>query len=157
MKIKKVKSSKINSVDFDNINFGSVFTDHMFECSFKNGSWVNPKIKAYQPIMMDPSARALHYGQACFEGMKAFKDDSNCTWLFGPLEKYKRLVSASKRLAMRVFPEETFINGLMKLIDLEKNWIKTGLGNSLYIRPFIFADQPSINANEADQYKFMII
>ena len=157
MKIEKVKSSKINSVDFDNINFGSVFTDHMFECSFKNGSWVNPEIKPYQPIMMDPSARALHYGQACFEGMKAFKDDSNCTWLFRPLENYKRLVSSSKRLAMPVLPEETFINGLMKLIDLEKNWIKTGLGNSLYIRPFIFADQPSINANEADQYKFMII
>ena len=157
MKIEKVKNSKISSVDFDNINFGSVFTDHMFECSFKNGSWIKPEIKPYQPITMDPSARALHYGQACFEGMKAFKDNSNCTWLFRPIENYKRLASSSKRLAIPILPEEIFMDGLMKLIDLEKNWIKTGLGNSLYIRPFIYADQPSINANEADQYKFMII
>ena len=157
MKIEKVKNSKISSVDFDNINFGSVFTDHMFECSFKNGSWMSPEIKPYQPIIIDPSARALHYGQACFEGMKAFKDNSNCTWLFRPIEKYKRLASSSKRLAMPTLPKKIFMDGLMKLIDLEKNWIKTGLGNSLYIRPFIFADQPSINANEADQYKFMII
>ena len=157
MKIEKVKNSKINSVDFDNINFGSIFTDHMFECSFKNGSWIRPEIKPYRPITMDPSARALHYGQACFEGMKAFKDNSNCTWLFRPIENYKRLASSSKRLAIPILPEEIFMDGLMKLIDLEKNWIKTGLGNSLYIRPFIYADQPSINANEADQYKFMII
>ena len=157
MKIEKVKNSKINSVDFDNINFGSIFTDHMFECSFENGSWIKPEIKPYQPITMDPSARALHYGQACFEGMKAFKDNSNCTWLFRPIENYKRLASSSKRLAIPILPEEIFMDGLMKLIDLEKNWIKTGLGNSLYIRPFIYADQPSINANEADQYKFMII
>ena len=157
MKIEKVKNSKISSVDFDNINFGSIFTDHMFECSFKNGSWIRPEIKPYQPITMDPSARALHYGQACFEGMKAFKDNSKCTWLFRPIENYKRLASSSKRLAMPILPKEIFMDGLMKLIELEKNWIKTGLGNSLYIRPFIFADQPSINANEADQYKFMII
>ena len=157
MKIEKVKNSKISSVDFDNINFGSIFTDHMFECSFKNGSWIRPEIKPYRPITMDPSARALHYGQACFEGMKAFKDNSNCTWLFRPIENYKRLASSSKRLAMPILPKEIFMDGLMKLIELEKNWIKTGLGNSLYIRPFIFADQPSINANEADQYKFMII
>ena len=80
MKIEKVKKSNIPNIDFDNLNFGSVFTDHMFTCSFKKGKWVNPEIKPYQPILISPSARVFHYGQACFEGMKAFKDQNDKVW-----------------------------------------------------------------------------
>ena len=157
MKIEKVKKSNISNVDFDNLDFGTVFTDHMFECSYRNGQWVDPEIKPYQPISISPSARALHYGQACFEGMKAFKDESGKVWLFRPKDNYYRMVISSERLAMPAFSEELFIEAIKKLIDLDKDWIKTGIGNSLYIRPFIFADQNSINANEATEYKFMII
>lgn len=157
MKIEKIKKSNISNVDFNNLDFGTVFTDHMFECSYRNGQWVDPQIKPYQPISISPSARALHYGQACFEGMKAFKDESGKTWLFRPKDNHYRMVKSSERLAMPAFSEELFIEAIKKLIDLDKDWIKTGIGNSLYIRPFIFADQNSINANEASEYKFMII
>jgi branched-chain amino acid aminotransferase len=129
----------------------------MFVCSYKEGQWVNPEIKPFQSISISPSASVFHYGQACFEGMKAFKDDNGKVWLFRPKENHQRIVKSSERLAMPAFKEELFIEAITNLINLDKDWVKTGIGNSLYIRPFIFADQDSINANEAEEYKFIII
>ena len=157
MKIKKIEKSNLSNIDFDNLTFGDVFTDHMFVCSFKNGEWTNPEIKPYQPISISPSARVFHYGQACFEGMKAYKDQNDKIWLFRPKDNHDRIVKSSERLAMPGIPEEIFMKGLLKLIELDKDWVKPGLGNSLYIRPFIFADQASVIASESDEYKFMII
>ena len=157
MKIKEIETSRINEVDFTNLEFGAVFTDHMFSCDYINGEWVNPKIIPYQPISVSPASRVFHYGQACFEGMKAYKDINNKIWLFRPDENYKRIIKSSLRLAMPEFPENLFFEGLNNLLKLDSDWIKPGLGNSLYIRPFIFATEGSINATEANQYKFMII
>ena len=157
MKIKKVDSSRINSVDFENLNFGAVFSDHMFTCDYVDGNWINPEIVPYQPISVSPASRVFHYGQACFEGMKAFKDDNNDVWLFRPHENYNRIIKSSVRLAMPKFPEELFFEGLNTLLKMDAHWIKTGIGNSLYIRPFIFASEGTINATEACEYKFMII
>ena len=157
MKIKEIETSRINEVDFTNLEFGAVFTDHMFSCDYINGEWVNPKIIPYQPISVSPASRVFHYGQACFEGMKAYKDTNNKIWLFRPDENYKRIIKSSLRLAMPEFPENLFFEGLNNLLKLDSDWIKPGLGNSLYIRPFIFATEGSINATEANQYKFMII
>ena len=157
MKIKEIETSRINEVDFTNLEFGAVFTDHMFSCDYIDGEWVNPEIIPYQPISVSPASRVFHYGQACFEGMKAYKDTNNKIWLFRPDENYKRIIKSSLRLAMPEFPENLFFEGLNKLLKLDSDWIKPGLGNSLYIRPFIFATEGSINATEANQYKFMII
>jgi branched-chain amino acid aminotransferase len=157
MKIKKIESSRINSVDFENLNFGAVFSDHMFTCDYVDGNWINPEIIPYQPISVSPASRVFHYGQACFEGMKAFKDDNNDVWLFRPTENYNRIIKSSERLAMPKFPKELFFEGLNALLKMDAQWIKTGLGNSLYIRPFIFASEGTINATEACEYKFMII
>ena len=157
MKIKKIDSSRINSIDFENLNFGAVFSDHMFTCDYVDGKWVNPEIIPYQPISVSPASRVFHYGQACFEGMKAFKDDNNDVWLFRPNENYNRIIKSSVRLAMPKFPEELFFEGLNTLLKMDAQWIKPGIGNSLYIRPFIFASEGSINATEACEYKFMII
>ena len=157
MKIKKIDSSRINSVDFKNLNFGAVFSDHMFTCDYVDGKWINPEIIPYQPISVSPASRVFHYGQACFEGMKAFKDDNNDVWLFRPNENYNRIIKSSVRLAMPKFPEELFFEGLNTLLKMDAQWIKPGIGNSLYIRPFIFASEGSINATEACEYKFMII
>ena len=157
MKIKEIETSRINEVDFTNLEFGAVFTDHMFSCDYINGEWVNPEIIPYQPISVSPASRVFHYGQACFEGMKAYKDTNNKIWLFRPDENYKRIIKSSLRLAMPEFPENLFFEGLNNLLKLDSDWIKPGLGNSLYIRPFIFASEGSINATEANQYKFMII
>ncbi|GAA3522069.1 branched-chain amino acid aminotransferase [Aquimarina addita] len=155
--ITKVSESKIGQVDFNNLNFGKVFTDHMFVCDYVNGEWQTPKIVPYGPLTLDPSARVFHYGQAVFEGMKAYKDDHGDTFLFRPDENFKRINKSSERLAMPEFPESYFFDGLNTLLELENDWIKPGFGNSLYIRPFSIATQASVSASEADEYKFMII
>jgi len=108
LKITKRAATKINEVDFNNLAFGSVFTDHMFVCEFKNGAWQTPEIKPYGPIPMEPSAKVFHYGQAVFEGMKAFKDEQERTWLFRPVDNFERINKSSARLAMPEFPKELF-------------------------------------------------
>ena len=157
MKIEKIKESRINTVDFKNLDFGGVFTDHMYSCDFIDGEWINSEITPYKPITVSPASRVFHYGQACFEGMKAFKDNDDKTWLFRPIDNYERITKSSKRLAMPEFPEDLFFNALHNLLKIDADWIKPGFGNSLYIRPFIFASEGTINATEAKEYKFMII
>lgn len=153
----KAATSKINEVDFENLSFGSVFTDHLMECDFTNGEWQTPVIKPYAPFLLDPSARVFHYGQAIFEGMKAYKDDEDAVWLFRPDENYKRFNSSAVRMAMPEVPEDVFMNGLNQLLQLDEAWIKKGKGNTLYIRPFMIATGQGVIANPSDDYKFMII
>ncbi|MGG8496447.1 branched-chain amino acid aminotransferase [Tenacibaculum sp. TC6] len=157
IKIQPIETSKINSVDFSNLAFGHVFTDHMFICSYANGEWKNPEIVPYGPIAFEPSARVFHYGQAVFEGMKAYKDDSDDIFLFRPDESIKRLNKSAERLAMPALPEEFFYEGLKKLLHIDTSWIKKGFGNSLYIRPFMIATEGAIAASPAKEYKFIII
>lgn len=155
--VEKAKASRIAQVNFDNLPFGEIFTDHMFVCDYKNGAWETPRITPYQPLVIAPSARVFHYGQAVFEGMKAYKDDEGGIWLFRPDENYRRINISSVRLAMPEFPEEYFFEGLKTLLQLDKEWIKPGLGNSLYVRPFVIASEPGIIAAPSKEYKFMII
>ncbi|WP_411031390.1 branched-chain amino acid aminotransferase [Spongiimicrobium sp. 3-5] len=157
LNIEQAKVSKIDQVDFDNLTFGSVFTDHMMVCDYKNGSWETPSIMPYQALMMEPSARVFHYGQAVFEGMKAYKDDNGGVWLFRPDENFNRINASCARLAMPEFPEEYFFESLKALLQLDEAWIKKGYGNSLYIRPFVIASQPSVMASPSEEYKFIII
>lgn len=157
IEINKAATSKINEVDFENLSFGSVFTDHLFECDFKNGEWQKPVIKPYAPFLLEPSARVFHYGQAIFEGMKAYKDENDDIWLFRPDENYRRFNSSAVRMAMPEVPEDVFMEGLNQLLKLDEAWIKKGLGNSLYIRPFMIATGAGVVANPSDDYKFMII
>ena len=157
IEIIKAATSKINEVDFENLSFGSVFTDHLFECDFKNGEWQKPVIKPYAPFLVDPSTRVFHYGQAIFEGMKAYKDDKDAIWLFRPDENYKRFNKSAERMAMPEVPEEVFMNGLNQLLQLDEAWIKRGEGNSMYIRPFMIATGTGVIANPSNEYKFMII
>ncbi|MDD3005128.1 branched-chain amino acid aminotransferase, partial [Flavobacterium sp.] len=153
----KATTSKIKDVDFDNISFGSVFTDHMLICDFKNGKWQKPVIKPYEPFMMDPSSKVFHYGQAIFEGMKAYKDEHDDIWLFRPDENFKRFNNSAVRMAMAEIDEAIFIDGLIQLINIDKEWVKKGLGNSLYIRPFMIATGKGVIAAPSDEYRFMII
>ncbi|MFD2550278.1 branched-chain amino acid aminotransferase [Bizionia sediminis] len=155
--IEKIAKTKINDVDFDNINFGRKFTDHMFYCDFIDGAWQQPKIVPYQPMTLEPSARALHYGQAVFEGMKAYKDDNGNAFLFRPEDNHRRINISAARLAMPEFPKEYFMEGLTTLMKMDKDWIKPGVGNSLYVRPFMFAIDPAIAAAPSEAYRFMII
>ena len=154
--IEKVNTSKIDQVDFDNLAFGSVFTDHMLVCDYRNGAWETPKITPYQPISLEPSAKIFHYGQSIFEGMKAYKDADNKIWFFRPFDNHKRLNISANRMAIPEIPEEYFMEGLKALVELEEAWIPQKDGSSLYIRPFIFASGKGFHASPADEYKFII-
>ena len=149
--------SKINDVDFENLTFGSVFTDHMLICDYKNGAWQQPQIEPYAPFLMDPSSKVFHYGQAIFEGMKAFKDENDAVWLFRPDENWKRFNKSAARMAMAEIDEEIFLQGLNQLIDIDREWVKKGLGNSLYIRPFMIATGTGVIASPSAEYRFIII
>ena len=157
MVIRPVQKSRIKSVDFNNLSFGTIFSDHMFVCDYTEGAWGEPEIIPYAPIQLDPSASALHYGQAIFEGMKAYKDDHREVWLFRPDQNIKRLNKSAERLAIPQFPDDLFLEGLHKLIDLDRDWVQSGVGNSLYIRPFMFASEACVQASPAKEYRIMII
>lgn len=153
----KASSSKISTVDFENLVFGNIFSDHMLSCDFRNGAWEKPVIKPYEPFLLDPSAKVFHYGQAIFEGMKSYKHADDSVWLFRPEENYDRFNKSAVRLAMPQIPASIFIDGLKQLIDLERDWVKKGKGNTLYIRPFMIAIGSGVVAAPSTQYRFMII
>ena len=156
IKIELTKNSKIDAVNFDDLPFGTVFSDHMFMCDFKDGKWQSPTIKAYAPIELNPSAKIFHYGQSIFEGMKAYKDANKNSFLFRPLDNCKRLNKSAERMAIPQIPEELFIDGLKKLLEIDNAWIPEKEGSSLYIRPFIFATGNGFHASPSNEYKFII-
>jgi branched-chain amino acid aminotransferase len=155
--ITKVKESKVNQLDFNNIPLGTTFTDHMFICDYENGEWVNPKIVPMGLIPTHPAAMALHYGQAIFEGMKAYKDSDGEPMLFRPEQNAKRLNKSADRMGMPNVPEDLFIEALKALVGLEQNWIPPQDGSALYLRPFMYADEPFIGMRAATHYKFIIM
>jgi branched-chain amino acid aminotransferase len=157
IEIISASNSKINSVDFENLTFGNVFTDHMLICDFKEGSWQKPTIQPYAPFTIDPSAKVFHYGQAIFEGMKAYKDSDDAVWLFRPEENFERFNKSATRMAMPEVPEVVFMDGLKKLVQIDKEWVKKGKGNTLYIRPFMIATGHGVIAAPSQEYRFMII
>ena len=157
VEINLVTSSKINQVDFENLTFGNIFTDHMLVCDYKNGAWQMPSIVPYAPFMIDPSAKVFHYGQAIFEGMKAYKDQQDAVWLFRPDENYKRFNKSATRMAMPEVPETIFLGGLKKLLEVDREWVRKGKGNILYIRPFMIATGHGVIAAPSQEYRFMII
>jgi branched-chain amino acid aminotransferase len=155
--ITKVERSKLQEVDFDKLVFGRYFTDHMLEADFENGQWKNVEIKPYQPMVLSPSLAALHYGQAIFEGIKAYRDAQGNAFIFRPRDNYNRFNISAERMQMPVVPEEIFIEGMRQLIELDKNWIPAKEDYSLYIRPFMFATDEMIGVKPSDTYKFLII
>lgn len=157
LKLTKVAASKIDTFDFENVKFGEKFTDHMLVCEYKNGEWGTLEIKPYAPITLDPSARVFHYGQAIFEGMKAYKEENNDIWMFRPDQNFERFNKSAIRLAMPAIDETRFIGGLKELIKVENEWVRKGLGNSLYIRPFMIATESGVIASPSNEFLFCIL
>lgn len=154
--VEKVPESRITGVDFDNLPFGKVCTDHMFICTYREGQWQDPKVVPYGPISLEPAAKVFHYGQTVFEGMKAYKDTEGKVWLFRPEENQKRLNRSARRLVIPEVPAEIFMEGLKTLISTDHEWIPRNPGSSLYVRPFIFASGRGLHASPADEYTFII-
>ncbi len=157
IEIQKVATSKAGELDFSNIPLGTTFTDHMFICDYANGEWGVPRIQPLELIPTHPAAMALHYGQAIFEGMKATVGVDGSPMLFRADKNAARLNFSADRMGMPDFPEDLFVEGLKQLVALEHNWIPPMDGSALYLRPFMYADEPFIGMRAANNYKFIVM
>ncbi len=157
MIIQKTENSRISTFDPNNFSFGGTFIDHMIICEYENGKWGDVKLVPYGPIPFTPAMMGVNYGQACFEGMKAYKDKDGQVFLFRPEKNFERINKSAKRLAMPEVTEEMFLDGLKALVDIDRDWIPQGEGMSLYIRPLIFATEEALKARVSDKYMFAIV
>lgn len=155
--IEKVKKSRINEVDFANIPFGKIYTDHMFIADYRKGEWQNFRIMPYGYMPISPATPALHYGQSIFEGMKAYRGPEGEALVFRPLDNWSRMNISAERICMPHIPEELFMESLSALINLDRSWIPSTPGASLYIRPFMFSADEYIGIKPSDDFTFMII
>lgn len=157
MKISTVKESRIGQVDFESLVFGRDFSDHMLICRYKNGQWEEPEIMPYGPLTFTPAMHTLHYGQAIFEGQKAYYRKDGRIGIFRPQANAKRLNHSARRMLMPEFPEEWFMEGIKKLVDLDRKWVPNKDGYSLYLRPFMFGSSEFVAARPSEEYTFCII
>lgn len=143
--------------DPENLGFGRFFTDYMFSMDYsQEEGWHNKKIIPYQEISMSPASQVLHYGQAVFEGLKAYKTQDGVQ-LFRPDQNFKRMNKSCERLEMPQIDVEEMVQALKQLVALEEAWIPDGAGQSLYIRPIVFANEPFLGVRPAISYKFLIL
>jgi branched-chain amino acid aminotransferase len=157
IQVDKIIKSRVTEYDINNVPFGKCFSDHMFVAEYADGKWQKAYIKPYGDEPLSYAMSALHYGQAIFEGMKAYKNDQGEVSLFRPLENIKRMNKSAIRMAMPEVPEELFMNGLNELIKLDAAWVPSSETGSLYIRPFLIAVDEAIGVKISDNYKFIII
>jgi len=156
IKVTKTSQSKLPQVDFNNIPFGTVYSDHMFVADFIDGEWTNLEIKPFGPISMNPSNLTLHYGQAIFEGMKAFKNQDGNPILFRPEMHVERINASARRMCMAEIPGDLFDQAVRQLVALDVDWIPQTPDASLYLRPFMFATDDFIGVKPSATYKFII-
>lgn len=158
IKLELTKNPKEKPADQSKLGFGRIFTDHMYVMDYHEGQgWHDPKIIPYQPISLEPSAMVFHYAQEMFEGLKAYHTPDGRVLLFRPDRNIQRAENSCKRLCIPPVPQEDFLNALKTLVSVEKDWIPTAPGTSLYIRPFIIATDESLGVHPSHSYKFIII
>lgn len=157
IKITKATTSKKMSVDFNNLGFGNYFTDHMFVADYKDGEWVSAEIIPYGPLSFEPALSAIHYGQSIFEGIKAYRMKDGSAAIYRPLENMKRFNRSALRMEMPEVPEELFIGGMKKLLEVDDEWIPHELEHAMYVRPFMFATDQVMRVMPSNTYKFLVI
>jgi len=154
----KKKNTLKDHPDDSALGFGTYFTDYMFNMDYNTEQgWHNPRIEPYGPFALEPSTMVLHYGQAIFEGLKAYKTDSGDIQLFRPRDNLKRLNKSGQMLCMPDLDEDFILEALLKLLDIERDWVPGEPGTSLYIRPTIIATDPYIGLRSSHTYRFFII
>lgn len=156
IQVDKILHSKLGETDFNNLAFGQIMSDHMFTADYVGGEWTDLKIAPYAPLALNPANATLHYGQSVFEGMKAYKNEKGEVLLFRADANQKRLNESAKRMCIPEVPEQIFMEGLNKLLEIDRDWIPSAPGCSLYIRPFIFATDDYLGIRPSARYKFMI-
>src|SRR5579862_1659776 len=155
--ITRTTKSRLPNIDFNSIPFGKYYSDHMFIANYSEGKWHNPRIVPYDKIALSPANFSLHYGQLIFEGMKAFKDQDKVPQLFRPDQNLDRFNKSAVRMGMPDVPAELFIPAIKALVEVDKDWIPTNEGSSLYIRPFMIAMDEHIGVKPTTEFQFMII
>ncbi|MDR6785857.1 branched-chain amino acid aminotransferase [Pedobacter africanus] len=157
MTITKAEQSRLTVTDFSQLPFGKVFSDHMFIAEYDNGSWGNLQILPYGPIPMSPAISALHYGQAIFEGMKAYRLENGKISVFRPEKNFERFNKSAVRMSMPEISKEIFMQGIAALIEIDERWVPAQEGYSLYIRPVMFATDPYLGVKPSDKYTFALL
>ena len=159
MEIKKTLTANPKpEPDWQNLGFGCVLTDHMFIMDYTEGlGWHDARIAPYGPLALDPAAIVLHYGVEVFEGMKAYYAGEERILLFRPDANARRINNSGKRLCMPELPVEYFVQAIKELVDVDRHWVPKLPDTSLYIRPFIIANEPQLGVKRSDKYQFIII
>jgi branched-chain amino acid aminotransferase len=157
IEITENSSPRLATTEFKDIPFGKIFTDHMFTADFENGEWGNFQILPYGPIPMSPAISALHYGQAIFEGMKAYRLPNGDISIFRANKNFERFNISADRIAMPIVPEEVFMQGIATLINIDKGWVPNQENYSLYLRPVMFATDTSLGVRASSSYKFVVL
>lgn len=157
MNIKKTAQSKISQVDFKNIPFGKIYSDHMFLADYIDGEWKNFNIEPYGLMEISPASPAVHYGVSIFEGLKAYKHENGDIVVFRPDKNLERLNKSAFRMCMPELPADLYFDSLNTLLDLDRGWVPDEDGTSLYIRPFLFSNDDYIGIRPSLDYKYMII
>lgn len=157
IRTQKTDKSRLHELDKNNIEFGKVYSDHMLIADYVDGAWNQAEIIPYGDMSMSPATSFFHYGQAIFEGVKAYKDPEGNPIIFRPQDNWKRMNRSAHRMGMPGIPEELFMEGMRQLIDLDKEWIPEADRTSLYIRPFMMAIDEFIGIKPTTRFRFMII
>lgn len=159
MELTLTKSNQLKpKPDQEHLGFGSLFTDHMFNMDYSpEKGWHNPRIEPYAPFVMDPSVMVLHYGQGVFEGLKAYRTAGGGIQLFRPRDNFNRLNHSCRKLCIPEFDAAMALDALKALLRLEKDWVPSAPGTSLYIRPTIIATDPYLGVRASHTYRFFII
>lgn len=157
IRVEPTQESRLSQVDFNNLKFGQIMSDHMLVAEYNNGKWQEVSIVPYGDISISPSMSAIHYGQSIFEGIKGYKFADGTVSIFRPDKNWERFNKSAARLEMPEVPEDIFIGGLKKLLDIDRNWIPSNEGTALYIRPFMFATEAALGVHPSISYKFIII
>ena len=158
IRYEKTTTPKVIPGSEDPLVFGTIFTDHMFVMDYEEGQgWHDPRIIPYAPLSLWPSAMVLHYSQTVFEGLKAYKAEDGRVLLFRPDENIKRAADSCERLCIPTIPEEDFMQALHAVISVDRDWIPTRPGTSLYVRPFVIATDPFLGVRPSHTYQFLII
>lgn len=154
--VEKVQQSRVDSVDWDNLPFGRVFSDHMYVADYQDGKWTEGRIIPFGQFTIHPASMVLHYGQAIFEGMKASKLEDGTPVLLRPEEHARRLNASARRMMMAEFPEDRFVEAVGQLVKLDQAWIPPRQGSALYLRPYMFSTDEFIGVQPSESYRFCI-
>lgn len=155
--VERISKSRLTSVDFNNLGFGTYLSDHMLVADYREGKWNQPAIVPFGELPMTPAILALHYGQSIFEGMKAFKNKQGEIVIFRIQRHHQRLNRSLERMCMPAISEEMFTESLAAIVATDAKWVPASEGSALYLRPVVFATESRLGVKISDEYKFVVL